>query len=300
MPVSLFLIPKGEIMDIENMKAFNKVAELKSISAAANELHHLQSNMSNKIKNIEKQFQTQLFFRHSNGVELTKEGEKIYQQFKKMILLWEETIDIINNEEETISIGITQSSLPMEFNTIIKKFYQQFPNKKLSIVSGSTSELIPKIANRELTIAYVAELEKENLFQDSQIISQTLSWDKLVFAGNTAGKSVQKILAEERLYVFSKQCYSYRALATLINDFNIPNVSISEINIPETLVEICNNELGIGIIPESIALNYHFLNYETLPTEYAALRKTLIYHADHTISNGEKWLIEKSKPAFKS
>ncbi|EAC6640194.1 LysR family transcriptional regulator [Listeria monocytogenes] len=287
-------------MDIENMKAFNKVAELKSISAAANELHHLQSNMSNKIKNIEKQFQTQLFFRHSNGVELTKEGEKIYQQFKKMILLWEETIDIINNEEETISIGITQSSLPMEFNTIIKEFYQQFPNKKLSIVSGSTSELIPKIANRELTIAYVAELEKENLFQDSQIISQTLSWDKLVFAGNTAGKSVQKILAEERLYVFSKQCYSYRALATLINDFNIPNVSISEINIPETLVEICNNELGIGIIPESIALNYHFLNYETLLTEYAALRKTLIYHADHTISNGEKWLIEKSKPAFKS
>ncbi|EDO1151351.1 LysR family transcriptional regulator [Listeria innocua] len=287
-------------MDIENMKAFNKVAELKSISAAANELHHLQSNMSNKIKNIEKQFQTQLFFRHSNGVELTKEGEKIYQQFKKMILLWEETIDIINNEEETISIGITQSSLPMEFNTIIKEFYQQFPNKKLSIVSGSTSELIPKIANRELTIAYVAELEKENLFQDSQIISQTLSWDKLVFAGNTAGKSVQKILAEERLYVFSKQCYSYRALAALINDFNIPNVSISEINIPETLVEICNNELGIGIIPESIALNYHFLNYETLPTDYVALRKTLIYHANHTISNGEKWLIEKSKPAFKS
>ncbi|WP_180718771.1 LysR family transcriptional regulator [Listeria monocytogenes] len=287
-------------MDIENMKAFNKVAELKSISAAANELHHLQSNMSNKIKNIEKQFQTQLFFRHSNGVELTKEGEKIYQQFKKMILLWEETIDIINNEEETISIGITQSSLPMEFNTIIKEFYQKFPNKKLSIVSGSTSELIPKIANRELTIAYVAELEKENLFQDSQIISQTLSWDKLVFAGNTAGKSVQKILAEERLYVFSKQCYSYRALAALINDINIPNVSISEINIPETLVEICNNELGIGIIPESIALNYHFLNYETLPTEYASLRKTLIYHADHTISNGEKWLIEKSKPAFKS
>ncbi|MBC8931181.1 LysR family transcriptional regulator, partial [Escherichia coli] len=47
-------------------------------------------------------------------------------------------------------------------------------------------------------------------------------------------------------------------------------------------------------------LNYHFLNYETLPTEYASLRKTLIYHADHTISNGEKWLIEKSKPAFKS
>lgn len=179
-------------MDIENMRAFNKVAELKSISAAANELHHLQSNMSNKIKNIEKQFNTQLFFRHSNGVELTQNGEKLYQQFKKMILLWEETTAIISNKEENILIGIPQSTFPMQFNTIIKDFYSQFPNKKLSIVSATTNELIYKIVNRELTIAYVAELEKDNLFQDKQIISEMLSRDKLVFIGKTKGIPLQK------------------------------------------------------------------------------------------------------------
>lgn len=285
-------------MDIENMKAFNKVAELKSISAAASELHHLQSNMSNKIKNIEKQFQTQLFFRHSSGVELTQNGEKLYHQFQKMILLWEETTAIITNKEETILLGIPQTSFPTQFNDIIKDFYTQFPNKKLSIVSGTTNELIHKVVNRELTIAYVTELENEQLLQDKQVISEMLSQDKLVFAGKTKGISLQKILTEERLYVFSKQCYSYRALASLMKDLDVETASISEINIAETLFEICKNELGIGIIPESIALKYHFLTYETLPDEYAKLRKTLIYHTDHPISSAEKWLIEKSKPAF--
>ncbi|WP_457915856.1 LysR family transcriptional regulator [Bacillus paralicheniformis] len=37
-------------MDIENMKAFVSVAELRSISAAAIKLNHLQSNMTAKIK----------------------------------------------------------------------------------------------------------------------------------------------------------------------------------------------------------------------------------------------------------
>lgn len=37
-------------MDIENMLAFVTVAELKSISAAAASLNHVQSNMTAKIK----------------------------------------------------------------------------------------------------------------------------------------------------------------------------------------------------------------------------------------------------------
>ncbi len=40
-------------MDIEDMNAFVSVAELKSMSAAAIKLNHLQSNISAKIKKIE-------------------------------------------------------------------------------------------------------------------------------------------------------------------------------------------------------------------------------------------------------
>ncbi|MBP1906133.1 DNA-binding transcriptional LysR family regulator [Paenibacillus turicensis] len=286
-------------MDIENMIAFNKVAELKSISAAANELNHLQSNMSNKIKNIEKHFKAQLFYRHSYGVELTADGEKLYQQFKKMILLWEETEDIISEKEENISIGIMLSSFPLQLNTIATQFYQAFPNKKLSIISGNTDELIFKVLNGELNIAYITELENTKQYLNHSIKSQTLSRDKLVFTGNMKGRSLHQLLSDERFYVSSKQCYSYKALITLMSNHNVNNEAISEINIVETLLDICKNDLGIGIVPESLALKYNFLDYKVLPDEVAALRKMLIYHTTHSISNAERWFIEKSKLVFR-
>ncbi|WP_412177968.1 LysR family transcriptional regulator [Paenibacillus terrae] len=42
----------GEGMDIENMQAFVSVAELRSLTEAAQKLNHLQSNMTAKIKRL--------------------------------------------------------------------------------------------------------------------------------------------------------------------------------------------------------------------------------------------------------
>lgn len=76
--------------------------------------------------------------------------------------------------------------------TLLRIFIHSSQIKKLSIVSGTTNELIHKVVNRELTIAYVTELENEQLLQDKQVISEMLSQDKLVFAGKTKGISLQK------------------------------------------------------------------------------------------------------------
>ncbi|ETT75744.1 putative LysR-gltR family transcriptional regulator [Paenibacillus sp. FSL R7-277] len=282
-------------MHIENMRAFMKVAELRSMTAAANELNHLQSNITNKIKNIEKHFEAKLFYRHSYGVELTPDGERLYAQFKKIILLWEETEELLAHKEEHILIGIMQSSFPLHLNNIAKEFHQAFPNKRLSLMSGSTDELISKILKGELNIAYITELENAIYNQSKSMLAEMLTRDRLVFTGNTKGKSLYRLLSEEPIYVFSKQCSSYQALMSLMADFDVHNASISEVNIVETLLEICSNGFGIGIIPESLALKYHYLNYQALPDGYSALRRTLIYHPEHTLSSAEKWFIEKSK-----
>lgn len=282
-------------MDIENMKAFNKVADLKSISAAAGELNYLQSNMSNKIKNMEKYFHTQLFYRHSHGVELTSNGEKLYRQFSKIILLWEETEGVLRNEEENISIGIMRSSFPMQLNDVVKEFHQIFPNKKLSLISGSTDELISKTLKGELSIAYITELKDDTSAHNQLLRYKVLSTDKLVFTGKMKGKSLYRFLTEEHFYVFSRQCCSYKALSALMSSLGVHNDFITEINIVETFLDICQNGLGIGIIPESLALKYHFHEYEYLPEGCAELQRSLVYYGEHTISSAEKWFIEKSK-----
>lgn len=100
--VSLFLMGEGNKVDIENMKAFVTVAELRSISGAAIELNHLQSNMTAKIKKIESHYHQELFIRNSKGVKLTRYGEKLYHQYKKILFLWEETENKMKKNEEKL------------------------------------------------------------------------------------------------------------------------------------------------------------------------------------------------------
>lgn len=70
-------------IDMSDIKSFVTVAELKSISGAAQKLNYLQSNMTAKIKKIENHYKRQLFIRKSKGVELTESGMNLYQQYKK-------------------------------------------------------------------------------------------------------------------------------------------------------------------------------------------------------------------------
>lgn len=84
------------------MKAFVTVAELRSISGAAIELNHLQSNMTAKIKKIESHYHQELFIRNSKRVKLTRYGEKLYHQYKKILFLWKETENKMKKNEEKL------------------------------------------------------------------------------------------------------------------------------------------------------------------------------------------------------
>ncbi|YAR64288.1 LysR family transcriptional regulator [Bacillus cytotoxicus] len=53
------------------------VAQEKSISKATVRLNFVQSNVTAKIKRLEVEYETQLFYRHRNGVTLTHAGEKL-------------------------------------------------------------------------------------------------------------------------------------------------------------------------------------------------------------------------------
>ena len=56
------------------LNVFYTVAKLQNISKAAKELDVTQPAVSRIILNIEKEYNTQLFFRSKNGVTLTRDG----------------------------------------------------------------------------------------------------------------------------------------------------------------------------------------------------------------------------------
>lgn len=62
-------------MESHELKIFKHVAELQSVSKAAEKLGYVQPNVSQRIKNLENELGVQLFMRNNRGVTLTEEGK---------------------------------------------------------------------------------------------------------------------------------------------------------------------------------------------------------------------------------
>ena len=66
-------------MKLRQLEYFCAVAEEKSISAAARELHVAQPPISRQIAQLEEELGVQLFLRGSKGMSLTDAGQSLYQ-----------------------------------------------------------------------------------------------------------------------------------------------------------------------------------------------------------------------------
>ena len=65
-------------MDLQTLRFFVASADAGSFSAAAENLHYAQSNLSNRIKQLEEELGEPLFYRHKRGVSLTAKGKVFY------------------------------------------------------------------------------------------------------------------------------------------------------------------------------------------------------------------------------
>lgn len=63
-------------MDIESLKTFIVLSNVKNYTRAANQLFVAQSTVTNRINELEKELNISLFSRNNRRVELTMEGDQ--------------------------------------------------------------------------------------------------------------------------------------------------------------------------------------------------------------------------------
>lgn len=73
------------MIDLELYKIFVIVADEKNITKASQVLHISQPAVSKHIRNLEDQLHIKLVNRNNYGIELTKEGDNIYNDIKEHI-----------------------------------------------------------------------------------------------------------------------------------------------------------------------------------------------------------------------
>lgn len=172
-------------MRLDYLKVFYVVANNKSFSETARELHLSQSTVSSQIKQLEEQWDCQLFERTTKKVTLTDAGEVLYQQVDKFVSLMNETGNALQQLKEcvhgelTIGASLTIGGYVLPY--VLAEFHQLYPKVKLSMKLDNSNEIIKKLINHEINLGFI-----ESTIPYPALTQTPFAKDELIIIGSVA------------------------------------------------------------------------------------------------------------------
>lgn len=144
-------------MESALLKVFVAVANKKSISLAAVDLKFTQSNVTLRIKQLEKNLGYVLFHRVPQGVLLTKEGEKLYPLASEIVKKVEEAELKMKNifHQDTLKLGSGQANVALRLLPFINKLNKKFPNMELELYTNANPQILEKLLDYKLDMAFI-------------------------------------------------------------------------------------------------------------------------------------------------
>ncbi|MEJ2154246.1 MAG: selenium metabolism-associated LysR family transcriptional regulator [Desulfobacteraceae bacterium] len=166
------------MMDLWQLKIFCKVVELQSFSKAADAVHLSQPTVSSHIKDLEDHFATQLIDRMSRKVYPTRAGELLYDYARRLLSLRDKAESAMAEFTGKIrgEISIGGSTIPAGYilPQVIGQFSNAYPDVRISLVVGDTSEILAKTADGHLELSIVGAVSKERSLDQTKLISDDM------------------------------------------------------------------------------------------------------------------------------
>ncbi len=145
-------------MKIEQLKQAILIAELKSITLAAESLFLSQPNLSLSIKKLEDELGYPIFIRNSKGVELTARGRKLIDYSKTIVLLYDQINNIGHSEDSLNRITLTIGNSHLFYvNHAVSIFYEKYAENdmRVEIYEGIREEIEDLVINRTIEIGII-------------------------------------------------------------------------------------------------------------------------------------------------
>jgi LysR family nitrogen assimilation transcriptional regulator len=181
------LHPKGEDVNLRQLKYFVRVVEAANMTRAADELRIAQPALGMQIKQLEEGLGVALLTRHSRGVSPTAAGEKLFERAVQILDLVElARREVTEDAREAVRLGLTPSLMQIIGPELLLAVSERAPQLALSLSEEMSHLLVDSLQRGELDLilAYdVADLSgfwKRALYQEDLVLVT-------VGGGNDAG-----------------------------------------------------------------------------------------------------------------
>ncbi|GKQ43031.1 transcriptional regulator [Companilactobacillus sp. RD055328] len=248
-------------MDIDLLKIFIRVAEAKSINQVSESLSLTQPAISKKIKQLEEEFNTQLFIRSSQGMTLTNGGTQLYEQALPFLKQFEYMKSSVNNSSisfNNIKIGVLDSISSYKYSQF---FIDNMANFQEIIISNKIFDLINPFNSGQLDTLIIDSSFKNNfkgdyferkLFVEPYYVVYSKNNNAInLLNSNITPQKLQPL----KLIMYPKYCPIHQRIVQTYKSIDLVPPQIMEIDYSESTISTVTNSDYVTILPEAMARN---------------------------------------------
>ena len=277
-------------MNYDHYRVFLAVAKLGSLTKAAEELYTSQPAITRTIKNLESDLGVKLFSRSKKGVALTREGELLYSHVSAAFSLLNkaesEIASSLTLQSGSITFGATVTALDECLFSLIEGFKDLYPGVKYKIASKSSDNTVAMLRAGEIDLAFITTPYKK---VDDVIEKVLKEFDNIFICGPgfqelMSGTHHIKDLAKYPLVYLSSAMQLRQYCDETFRSHGVSVTPTIELDSASTILPMVEKNLGIGIVPRSLASEalkagrvYQIKTIEPLPEREVIMLKSAVY-----------------------
>ena len=144
-------------MDLRQLRTFLQVAELGSLSKAADRLNIAQPALGRQVKLLEEEFGVALFSCHGRGMVLTSAGRVLVERASAILRLVDDTRAEVSAERDavsgSVSLGLPPTVGEVLTGRLVSRFVKQYPEVTVRIVPAFSGYLLDMLQRGEIDLA---------------------------------------------------------------------------------------------------------------------------------------------------
>lgn len=265
----------GIDMDTKLLTIFIAVATHKGVTAAAKALGYAQSNVTSRIKQLEKIVGQTLFHRLPQGVILNQEGEKLLVHATDIVNRIDQALAELQGaqKQEKLIIGSTESNAAVRITPFLLNLHEAYPDMELELITGTTAEVTQLILDYKVNIAF---LTGENAYDKLEVLNSVKEHVVLVEAKESVNNHT--------FISLKKGCHYQEMAMTFISQLPSAKVKLLEFGSIETILGCVKAGMGKALLPISLVKKLsHEENFTitTLDEGFSTVPTVLVCHKNY-------------------
>lgn len=165
-------------MELSQLRTIIHVAELGSLSKAADRLHIAQPALSRQVRMLEEELGVRLFDRHGRGMVITEAGQEVLRHAYRITAEIQEIRANVADSDASlyghVSIGMPPTVSDVLAVPLVSAFQARHPQATIRIVSAYSSYILDWLHKGEVDVAILFESKSARSLRSEPLLQESL------------------------------------------------------------------------------------------------------------------------------